>query len=75
MFTLAVRRLGIDDYQPRRLVVVERAAASLSCVRTTHVAGRAITRVSKDARMLWRVKIQWTWSKVRDKIPREPGLG
>lgn len=37
MFTLAVRRLGIDDYQPRRLVVVERAAASLSCVRTTHV--------------------------------------
>lgn len=62
LFTLAVAG-GIDDYQEDSWSCPRRARSSLSCVelvRTTHEVGRAITRVSKDAR-LWRVKIQWTW--------------
>lgn len=60
LFTLAVAG-GIDDYQEDSWSCPRRARSTLvELVRTTHVVGRAITRVSKDAR-LWRVKIQWTW--------------
>lgn len=50
MFTLAVRRLGVEDYREDSSTKSGSGSTLvMDFVRTPHVVGRAITRVSKEA--------------------------